>query len=331
MKGILFGEHPDTVTTVWGSSQQLRLAECVELAPGVITPSEMKAHTEWLAETEVIFSTWGMPKLSDEQFGLLPKLKAVFYAAGSVKGFAAPLFDRGIMIVNAGAANAVPVAEFTLAEILFSLKRGWAHIRQFEKNPGPDSWKRLPVKGVYGATVGIIALGTIGRNLCELLRPFHLHKLVYDPFASDEAVEALGLQKVDLKELFAKSDVVTLHAPSLPATVGMITGGLLASMKPYATFINTARGALVKEPEMIEVLRARPDLTAVLDVTWPEPPLAGSPIYELENVILTPHLAGSHGDEVQRMSDLMISEFIAWKEGRALSHVVTPDQIDLMA
>lgn len=325
IKGIFLGRSLDNIARVWRPRQRQLLEEQVEFPPCPITPEEIEAHAPWLAETQVIFSTWGMPQLSAQQLDLMPKLKAVFYAAGSVKGFAAPLFDREIMVVSAWAANAVPVAEFTLSQILFSLKLGWQHLRQIPSHPDPARWNRLPVKGVYGASVGIIALGMIGRKLCEFLRPFHVHKLIYDPLVTHEGAAALGGQKTGLKELFAQSDVVTLHAPWLPETEGLITGELIASMKPYATLINTARGALIREPEMIAVLKERPDLTAVLDVTLPEPPLPGSPLYHLDNVILTPHIAGSLGDEVERMSDLMISEFMAWRQGRALHYVVSSE------
>lgn len=135
-----------------------------------------------------------------------------------------------------------------------------------------------------------------------------------DPWAEVDSLRSLGLHRCDtLEELLVVSDVVTLHAPLLGETEGMITGSLIASMKPNATFINTARGALVRDNELIEVLIKRPDLTAVLDVTWPEPPVAESLLFQLPNVVLTPHIAGSVGREAQRMADLMIEEFLLWK------------------
>lgn len=312
------------VSRVWGSSQQERLARLVELPEAVITPATLADSAEWLAETRVIFSTWGMPCLTPEQLALMPNLQAVFYAAGTVKGFAEPLFDRNVTVVSAWAANAVPVAEYTLSQILFGLKLGWQHRRQFQKNPGPQGWKQLPIPGVYGATVGLVSLGMIGRKVCQLLQPFQIRKLAYDPFVRDETLRELGTVRADsLEEVFSTGDIVTIHTPWLKETEGIVTGKLLSLMKPNATFINTSRGALVREDELIEVLTARPDLTAVLDVTWPEPPAEGSLIYSLPNIVLTPHIAGSMGDEVLRMADLMIEEFLLWAEGQPLRYAVT--------
>jgi phosphoglycerate dehydrogenase-like enzyme len=296
----------------------------VDLPAEVITPHNMANHAEWLADIRVIFSTWTMPCLTPEQLDLMPALQAVFYAAGSVKPFADPLFDRNVTVVSAWAANAIPVAEFTLSQILFSLKLGWQHARQLRQNPGPGGLRCLDIPGVYGATVGIVSLGMIGRKLCQLLQPFTLKKLAYDPFVRNETLHELGAARAEsLEEIFSQSDVVTIHTPWLKETEGMVTGDLLAAMKPNATFINTSRGALVREGELIEVMRARPDLTAILDVTWPEPPVEGSPLYDLENVVLMPHIAGSMGTEVLRMADLMIEEFLLWAEGQPLRYAVS--------
>jgi phosphoglycerate dehydrogenase-like enzyme len=102
-------------------------------------------------------------------------------------------------------------------------------------------------------------------------------------------------------------------------------------MKPYATFINTARGAVVREPEMIEVLRARPDLVAVLDVTYPEPPAPDSPLYDLPNVIYTPHIAGSMDHECYRMGQMMVDELRRYVNGQPLRHALSREQIARMA
>ncbi len=237
--------------------------------------------------------------------------------------FAKPLLERDILIVNAAAANALPVAEFTLAQILFSLKLGWNHVRQLKERPSPAGYHRLPMPGAYGSTVGIVSLGAIGRRLCELLQPFSLRKIAYDPVVSPETFAEFGVSPSKLTHLFAQSNVVTIHTPWLKETEGLITGDLIASMKPYGTLINTARGAIINEEELIEVLVQRPDITAVLDVTHPEPPLPHSLLYRMPNVILTPHIAGSWGSEVCRMAELMIEEFLAWREGAPSRHAVT--------
>jgi phosphoglycerate dehydrogenase-like enzyme len=141
----------------------------------------------------------------------------------------------------------------------------------------------------------------------------------------------MGARKVELSELFETSDVVTLHSPWLKETEGMITGELLSSLKPNATFINTSRGALVREKELINVLGKRPDIMAILDVTHPEPPVIGSPLYRLDNVVLTPHIAGAMGDEVLRLADLAIEEFACWIAGRPLRYAITREALDKIA
>jgi phosphoglycerate dehydrogenase-like enzyme len=171
----------------------------------------------------------------------------------------------------------------------------------------------------------------IARLVRERLRPFDLKVLAYDPFAKPEEAARLGVTLVPLEVLFRESDVVSLHTPWLKETEGLITGELLASMKPGATFVNTARGAVVREPEMIEVLQRRPDLFAVLDVTYPEPPVADSPLYSLPNVFLTPHIAGSMDHECRRMGRYMIEELDRFLAGQPLAWQVTREKAALLA
>jgi phosphoglycerate dehydrogenase-like enzyme len=208
--------------------------------------------------------------LAPNQLDRLPALRAVFYAAGSVRSFATSLLARDILVVSAWAANAVPVAEFTLAQILLANKGYFRNVAEYR---GPEHRRgAFSGRGNFGATVSLLGAGQIGRKLIELLRPFHLRVLVWDPFLSPNDAEALGVEKVQLSEAFARGDVVSNHLANVPDTVGLLNGALFASLPPNATFINTGRGATVNEPEMIRVLRERPDLFALLDVTDPEPP-----------------------------------------------------------
>lgn len=331
MKGVFLCDLPQNIARVWNTTQREQLAEMVELHPDVIQSAQMPAYADWLAESEVIFSTWGMPLLNNEQLSMLPRLRALFYAAGTVKEFAYPLLERNIVIANAAAANAIPVAEYSLSQILFSLKLGWQHLRQLQTSPGPSGWMQLSLPGCYKARVGVISLGLIGSKLCELLKNFSVHVLAYDPFVKDETFRDLGAKRAPLTEIFRDCDVISIHTPLLPKTEGMITGRLIGEMKLNATLINTSRGALIRENELAQVLKSRSDLTAVLDVTCTEPPEAGSPLYQLPNIILTPHIAGACGNEVNRMADMVHSEFKAWREGRALRHAVQRELIKSQA
>jgi phosphoglycerate dehydrogenase-like enzyme len=162
--------------------------------------------------------------------------------------------------------------------------------------------------------------------VCELLRDFDLKIIAYDPFIEPEVAHDLKAELCSLEAVFRRADVVSLHTPWLPETEGMITGEHLAMMKPNTTFINTARGAVVREQEMIATLEQRPDLMAVLDVTYPEPPENGSPLFTLPNVVLTPHIAGSLGPETKRLGEAMVEELRRYLRGEPFRWAVSPDQ-----
>lgn len=288
-----------------------------------------REHREALARAEVILGTWGMPRMDGEFLDAAPNLRAVFYAAGSVKGFVTPeVFLRGITVANANKANAIPVAEYAVSAIILSLKRFWQHALKTHRT---KTWQHLPVPGAYRSVIGLVSLGAVGRLTAERLRAYELEVLAYDPFATAEQAAALGVRLVSLEELFSRSDVVSLHAPWLPETENLVDGRLLRLMKPGATLLNTSRGAVVNEPALCEVLAERADLTAVLDVTRPEPPSPDSPLFHLDNVFLTPHISGSMGGEVARMGVWMVEEMGRFLAGEILQHAVTEPMLATMA
>ena len=293
------------------------IARRVTLLSQPLTQKTMHDRPEWLRNVEVIFSGWGCPTMDRSFLDAAPKLKAIFYAAGAISGWATPaLWERNIVLTTANHANAIPVAEYTLAAILFSLKLGWRlanrqHLaRAFEVRP--------EVPGVCGSVVGLIGMGTVARLLVKLLALHDLHVIAYDPFMSADVAHSLGIDQVAIDELFAVSDVVSLHTSDLPATNGLVTGNHLSSMKHNATFINTSRGRVVCEQEMIDTLRSRPDLQAVLDVTVHEPLSLSSPLRYLPNVVFTPHIAGSQGRECKRLGQYMVEELDRYLAGRPL-------------
>lgn len=315
---------------VYGPEEQRDIAARVTLLAPPYHAKTILEHPEVLRQADLIFSSWGMALLDETFLAAAPRLKAVFYAAGSVKGFVTePFWQRQIPLCSAWGANAVPVAEFTLAAILFSLKQAFRLNRAYCAKPHAAGDRAVP--GAYGTTVGLVSLGMIARLVRERLRPFDVKVLAYDPFAKPEEAARLGVTLVPLEVLFRESDVVSLHTPWLKETEGLVTGDLLASMKPGATFVNTARGAVVREAEMVEVLQRRPDLFAVLDVTYPEPPVADSPLYTLPNVFLTPHIAGSMDNECRRMGRYMIEELDRFLAGQPLAWQVTREKAALLA
>lgn len=326
----VFALDPQWLHRVYDAAAQAELDRLVDWVAPPQSAASVKADPTVLRDVEVIFGGWGMPVLDAATLAAAPALRAVFHAGGTIRYFATPAFwARDITVTSGAAINAIPVAEYALATILFSLRHGWHYARGAQAHGAFPP--RQPIPGSCGSTVGLISLGLVGRRTAALLRATDLRVIAFDPVADESAFAAAGAARASLDEVFARSDVVSLHAPLLPATEGMITGAHFAAMPPGATFINTARGAIVREAEMIAVLQARPDLTAVLDVTWPEPPAAGSPLYTLPNVVLTPHIAGSTDREVARLGRAMLDEFRRWQSGQPLEHGITADDFVRMA
>ena len=301
----------------------------MSLRPTLLDEKTIDAALPGLRDIDVIFSTWGMPDMTAARLDAMPNLKAIFYAAGTVKEFATLALERGVKVISAWRANGVPVAEFTLAQILLSAKGYFANSRGYVSAASFHSAPRGA--GVFEQTIAILGAGAIGRLVIELLKPFRLNVVVYDPYLFDEDAAALGVRKVTLDEAFSQSEVVSNHIANIPATLGMIRGHHFASMPPNATFINTGRGQQVDEMEMIDVLKRRGDLFALLDVTYPEPPVVNSPLWSMPNVKLSSHIAGSIGSEVVRLADYVMDEFERWRDGQPLQHEVTIDMLDRMA
>jgi len=314
----------DAYDLVYGPDERAAIGRLVDVYAPRQTRHSILENPKLLEPAEVIFSGWGAPALTDGFLDAAPNLKAFFYGGGALGTVLSPaVWERGVVVTSAIVANSIPVAEYTLATILFSLKQGWQLARQTrERRAFPD---RNVAPGCYGSTVGLISLGVIARTLLKLLTAYDLKVLAYDPFLTPAEADELGVERVELAELFRRSDVVSLHTPLLPETSGLITGELLAQMKSGATFINTARGEIVVEPEMLAVAAARRDLQFVLDVTDPEPPAADSPLYTLPNIVLTPHIAGSVGSECRRMGRYMVQELERFVSGRPLQWAVSRD------
>lgn len=298
-----------------------------------ITEENYKNNFDLFSEVEVIFSGMDSIEYSKELMEASPNLEAIFYAAGSMRSILSQeVWDRGIVISTANAANAVPVAEFTLSQILFTLKDGWKFVRQTRQNLGkPEDINVHETLGNYKQTVGIISASQIGRKTIELLKPFDLDIILYDPYVSVDEAEDLGVKLVSLDEIFEQSDVVSLHAPWLEETENMITGDHFRKTKNGASFINTARGAIIKEAEMLEVLKERTDITAILDVVYPEPPAKDSLIFKLDNVVYTPHIAGSTGHELARLGAFSLKEALRYINGEPLQYQITEESYEIMA
>lgn len=302
-------------------------AQARVITPHPLGPAQLSSLAPGaLADVEAVFTGWNSPLFDEPMLQQLPRLRTVFHGAGSIRPYVTDAFwRRNISITTAAIANAIPVAEYTLGAILLSLKQAWRLSRQTrETRAFPNS---LPaVKGACGATIGLVSLGLIGQEVLKRLRSFDVEVIVYDPYLTAARSAEFEVESVSMVELMARSDVISLHSPLNTETQGFITGDLLAHLKPGATFINTARGAIVNEPELIAFLRNRPDVQAILDVTSPEPPPADSPLYDLPNVFLTPHIAGSLGQECRRMGWTMVEEFERYQRGEPLQYPLSRER-----
>jgi phosphoglycerate dehydrogenase-like enzyme len=325
----LFFDYPTGDGDVFGQGRRERIAEQTVLYPEVVNAANFEAHAANLAQVEVIFATWGLPRFEARHFAALPKLRAVFYAAGNVKDFAAPLLEHGVVLVSAWDSNAIPVAEMCLSQILLSLRGYFRAVRRYRELKTYEA-KAFPRPGVFGETVGLIGLGKIGTRLRRLLAAYPLRVIAHDPFLTPARAAELEVEAVTLEEIFLRAAVVSNHIPDLPNTKGVLAARHFRAMRPGATFLNTGRGAQVVEADLAEALRGRPDLTALLDVTWPEPATPDAALWELPNVVISPHIGGTVGDEVVRLADLAIEEFERWQAGQPLRHRVTEEVLATM-
>ena len=314
--------HPDT---------KAKLEETITFLPDMLT-MEPEKMAEELKDVTVAFSTWGMPPLSSEQIKTyLPKLEAVFYAAGTVQAFARPFLENGIKVFSAAAANAVPVAEYTLSQILLAGKGYFQSTKRCSTDRKSAYAHSASFPGNMNCKVGIIGAGAIGKLVIQLLKPFQLEVLVFDPFLPDEKAKELGVEKVDLKTIFSECQTISNHLANNEQTKGMLNYELFSLMKPNATFINTGRGAQVVEADLCRAMMEYPERTALLDVTWPEPPDPDSPLLTLENIFLTPHIAGSMSQEVGRMGQYMLAAYEDFRAGKTSPYEVTMEMLATMA
>jgi phosphoglycerate dehydrogenase-like enzyme len=315
--------HRDAVFSDEQWTRLHALGPVVEAGDG----EDLGALLSRVGDVEVVVTGTGTGRLPTELLDAMPGLRAIVHTAGTLRPIVdESIYGRGVQLSSQAPANALPVAEYTLAMVLLELKGTRLAEQAYRRARGPvDVDDMLRDHGVYERVVGVIAASSIGRRVIELLQSFDVDVLVADPYLQPDDAARLGASLVPLDELLERCDVVTLHAPLLPETVGMIGAAELARLRDGAVFINTARGALVDEQSLVaELLTGR--FRAVLDVLEPEVPDAGSPLWTLENVVLTPHVAGSRGRELRRIGERAVDELWRLAEGRPLRFAVSPER-----
>ena len=274
------------------------------------------SHPEKFKEVTFIFSTWNMPIFTENEIQeYLPSLKAIFYAAGSVKYFAKQFINQGVRVFSAEKLNAIPVAEFVSAQILLANKGYFQAQKEYKKPFWRFSFNKarnysMQKNGNYNAKIGIIGCGAIGEKVVDFIKPYKLDVFIYDPFVSDKKIQELGAKRADLIGIFTKSDVISNHLPDITETKGIINKKLLSLMKESATFINTGRGAQIIEKDLADIMRKKPNACALLDVTNKEPIWPWSPLLRRQNIFITPHIAGSLALEIDRMVEYMLTAYL---------------------
>ncbi|MGW2488971.1 hydroxyacid dehydrogenase [Streptomyces sp. NPDC001606] len=328
----VFAMDPVHLPLLFPPPLMARLRQTCDLDPAlVVRDFADPAARAALAGAEVLITGWGCPGLDADVLAVAPGLRTVLHAAGSVRSLVGEaLWKAGVAVSSAATGNAVPVAEYTLAMILLAGKDAFTHRERFRATHAYPAHAETAATGNVGRRVGVIGASRVGRRLLELLRPFDFTVLLHDPYVSPAEAAALGAELLPLDDLLRRSDIVTLHAPDLPETYRMLDAGRLALIRDGGVLINTSRGALV-DPDALtgELVSGR--LHAILDVTEPEPLPAQSPLYRLPNVFLTPHIAGSLGNELERLGRIVVEELERLAAGQPLAHEVRHSDLTRVA
>lgn len=247
---------------------------------------------DWAQDADIIIAGWGTISYTEEVLAKLPKLKLFVYTAGST-AMVSPdgaMFKRGIKLLYGNEFFAKSVAEGCLCYTMCALRQ----IGLFSAEIKETGWRRSPWdnRGLFGKKVGIVGYGAISKYFCEYLKPFTQDILVYSGHMTAEEAQDKGLRKTALEEIFKTCDVVSIHTALKPETVGLVSRELMTSMKKDAVLVNTARGAVVDEIALIDLLR-QGRIYAAIDV-YSEEPLKGEllELTKLDRAFLMPHMGG---------------------------------------
>ncbi len=332
MKIALLGDNKEKFNLVFPDEAINKIKHYGEIFAELIDRKNIDNHKDFLADCEVAFSTWGMLNLSEQEIRkYLPNLKCVFYAAGSVQYFAKPFLGCGVRVFSAFAANAVPVIEYTVSQILLASKGFYQGAKRY-RICLPSSFKHTQhCKGNFGIKVGLIGLGVIGSGVAEKLKDYDVEVLAYDPFCSEEKAAKLGVTLTDLETIFSECLVISNHLANKKELKNIFSSKHFKLMQKYSTFINTGRGDQVDEFALAKILIQHPSITVVADVLKNERAPFTSPLFWCPNAILTPHIAGSMGNETHRMAYYMIDELDRYVSGKDAKYEVTKEMLKTMA
>jgi len=326
---LLMPDDPPFVERIFPAAEREKINAYAKLYPVPLTTRNFAEHHAVVANCEAVLTGWGTPfeLLTPGNF---PRLKIVLYSGGSVREFAKALglAGRGVQVVSARFANSVMVSRYCLAQILLAAKGFYRNTRDCRDTALVTSWQTFKGQGTYHSKVALLGMGMIARELTKLLQQVDMEVLTVDPYLSEEEAAKIGVTKVTMGQAFHDAYVVSNHLPNIESLRGAINYSLLASMPKGAVFLNTGRGAQVNEADLAKVAQERPDLSFLLDVTEPEPPVAGHPFYTIPNIQLTSHIAGAMGNELQILGDAVISDLQRYCSGQPLRYAEDLTQLD---
>lgn len=320
----VFAMNPDLPPKHFDNGLRERLQRLVQIDLDVVVTDFAASDTaSAVRQAEVLITSWGCPPVDIAALDSAPNLKAIVHTAGSVKHIVTEeTWRRGIQVSSGAAVNATPVAEYTVAMIVLANKRAFTSAWD-NRSDDPDV-------GNYRTVVGLVGASYVGREVIRLLKSFDMVVQMSDPTIDDLEAEELGVTLVELDELVASSDVVSIHAPAVPATHRMIDERRLAMMKDGAILINTARGALV-DTQALTKHASNGRIQAILDVTDPEPLPHNHPMRSMPTVTITPHIAGAMGNELMRLGEHAVDEVERFIAGDPFAHPVQEERLKEIA
>jgi phosphoglycerate dehydrogenase-like enzyme len=334
MKKLLFAVGRDWHKRMFSQKDLARIqAVCRVLAVDVPDSADKQFLLEHVKETEIVVTSWNTAALDAEVMSRAAELQLLAHAGGSVRTVVSDaLWARGVRVTGSAAAIACGVAEFCLCQMVIAGRRVfWAGL-----GTRMGLWREsLNVFGgpfdIYRQKVGIIGGGYVGKHLIGLLKNFGCDICLYDPFVSADAADKMGVKKIEkLEDIFSQCKVVSLNVPLTNETRHMIGRRHFELLPEGAVFINTSRGALVNEDELVAELR-KGRFVACIDVTDGEPPPPDHPFRNLPNVWLTPHQAGGIGRNLLRIGALVADEIEAFTSGWPLRFEVERQHLGRIA
>lgn len=265
--------------------------------------SDRQYALDFVKGSDIIITSWETPAIDKEIIDLCPNLKGVFHAAGSLRPILTDelIAKEDVRMTASAIAIGEGVAESALAFAISACKGAFTMPR-YTRAGEWNAHNADEVIDFYDINVGIISAGFVGRHMIKLLKNYHVDILLYDPTLTEEECVELGAKKVELNELLAESDVISVHAPGIPATNHIINKDNISLLKERVVIVNTARGTIFDEPYLIERLKECKGMFACIDITEVEPPAADNELRFLDNVNLTPHLAGTANNGRRRIA-----------------------------